>query len=144
MPTLVLEWLDPPFTAGHWIPDVVAAAGGESLLGRSGARSEATDWDTVRQCRPDVVVLAPCGTEPEQTWAQARLVPPDLLTHRTFAADLARPGPRLVDCVEALAAVLHPDAGLPDRPDVVRPAPGGRTPTSAPSHETVGPRGQTG
>jgi ABC-type Fe3+-hydroxamate transport system substrate-binding protein len=121
--TLVLEWLDPPFTPGHWIPDVVAAAGGLALLGAPGARSTATDWDTVRATRPEVVVLAPCGTDPADIWAQAHLVPADLLPSRSFAADLARPGPRLVDAVEALAAVLHPQAGLPLRPDVLLPQP---------------------
>lgn len=123
VPTLVLEWLDPPFTPGHWVPDVVVAAGGRALLGSPGARSAATDWSTVRAARAEVVVLAPCGTEPPAIWAQAHLVPADVMPRRTFAADLARPGPRLVDAVEALAAVLHPDAGLPLRPDVVLPRP---------------------
>jgi iron complex transport system substrate-binding protein len=124
VPTLVLEWLDPPFTPGHWIPDVVAAAGGLALLGAPGSRSAATDWNTVRGSRAEVVVLAPCGTDPVDIWAQAHLVPAGLLPPRSFAADLARPGPRLVDAVEALAAVLHPDAGLPLRPDVLLPRPG--------------------
>ncbi|MEP6852210.1 MAG: ABC transporter substrate-binding protein [bacterium] len=123
VPTLVLEWLDPPYTAGHWIPDVVTAAGGIAVLGRSGSRSTATDWNTVRLQPADVVVLAPCGTPPATTWSQVDLVPPEVLSDRTFAADLARPGPRLVDCVEALAAVLHPDAGLPLRPEVLIPRP---------------------
>lgn len=121
--TLVLEWLDPPFTPGHWVPDVVTAAGGQALLGSPGSRSARTDWDTVRMARADVVVLAPCGTDPVDIWPQAHLVPADLLPARTFAADLARPGPRLVDAVEALAAVLHPGAGLPLRPDVLLPRP---------------------
>ncbi len=124
VPTLVLEWLDPPFTPGHWVPDVVAAAGGLAMLGSPGSRSAATDWDTVRATHPQVVVLAPCGTDAGDIWAQAHLVPGDLLPPRSFAADLARPGPRLVDAVEALAAVLHPDTGLPQRPDVLLPRPG--------------------
>jgi iron complex transport system substrate-binding protein len=124
VPTLVLEWLDPPFTAGHWVPDVVTAAGGVSLLGDAGGRSRPTTWDAVRATRPDVVVLAPCGMEPARTWADAALVPPGILGDRVVAADLARPGPRLVDCVEALAAVLHPGSGLPQRPDVLVPRPG--------------------
>jgi iron complex transport system substrate-binding protein len=69
--------------------------------------------------RPDVVILAPCGLTPDRAWEAASLVPDPLISPRTFAVDLARPGPRLVDCVEALAAVLHPGAGLPVRPDVV-------------------------
>ena len=69
---------------------------------------------------PEVVVLSPCGTPSVDALVQAdRLVPPELLRRRVVAVDLARPGPRLVDCVEALASVLHPDAGLPPRPDVV-------------------------
>ncbi|MDQ6937377.1 MAG: ABC transporter substrate-binding protein [Actinomycetota bacterium] len=130
VPTLVLEWLDPPYTAGHWIPDLVTAAGGTAALGTAGGRSRAIDWATVAEQRAEVVVLAPCGTDPADTWRQSGLVPDDLLPARTFAADLARPGPRLVDCVEALAAVLHPDAGLPERPDVLMPRPLSLTPRS--------------
>ncbi len=120
VPTLVLEWLDPPYTAGHWVPDVIAAAGGEPLLGDPGGRSRAATWEEVILTDPEVVVLAPCGMPSTEAIAQARgLVPPELLARRVVAVDLARPGPRLVDCVEALAAVLHPDAGLPARPDVL-------------------------
>jgi iron complex transport system substrate-binding protein len=120
VPTLVLEWLDPPYTAGHWVPDVVTAAGGEPLLGDPGGRSRPAAWDEVLRTDPDVVVLAPCGVPPERAIAQAGdLVPAELLRRRMVAVDLARPGPRLVDCVEALAAMLHPGAGLPPRPDIV-------------------------
>jgi iron complex transport system substrate-binding protein len=118
--TLVLEWLDPPFTAGHWVPDVIAAAGGEPLLGNPGGRSRASTWDEVRRTGPDVVVLAPCGMPSDEAMAQAPdLVPAELLDRPVVAIDLARPGPRLVDAVEALAAVLHPDSGLPERPDAL-------------------------
>lgn len=123
VPTLVLEWLDPPYTAGHWVPDVVAAAGGVALLGDPGGRSRPTTWDAARTAGADAAILAPCGVAPEEAWAQVALVPADVLPARTVAVDLARPGPRLVDCVEALAAVLHPDAGLPARPDVAMPRP---------------------
>jgi iron complex transport system substrate-binding protein len=120
VPTLVLEWLDPPFTAGHWVPDVIAAAGGEPLLGDAGGRSRPSSWDEVLRTDPEVVVLAPCGTPSIDALAQAgELVPAELLRRRVVAVDLARPGPRLVDCVEALASVLHPGAGLRPRPDVV-------------------------
>jgi iron complex transport system substrate-binding protein len=119
VPTLVLEWLDPPYTAGHWVPDVVTAAGGVALLGLAGGRSRATSWDTVLATEPEVVVLAPCGIAPADAIAQAGLVPPALLEgRRTAVMELARPGPRLVDAVEALAAVLHPGAGVAARPDV--------------------------
>jgi iron complex transport system substrate-binding protein len=120
VPTLVLEWLDPPYSAGHWVPDVVTAAGGEPLLGDPGGRSRPTTWDEALATDPEVVVLAPCGMPSSDAVAQAQaLVPASLLRRRTVAVDLARPGPRLVDCIEALAAVLHPDAGLPARPDVL-------------------------
>jgi iron complex transport system substrate-binding protein len=119
VPTLVLEWVDPPFTAGHWIPDVVEAAGGISLLGDAGGRSCRTTWDEVATIRPGIVVLSPCGVPPATVWEQASLVPEEVPAERTVAVDLARPGPRLVDGVEALAAVLHPQAGLPPRPDVL-------------------------
>jgi iron complex transport system substrate-binding protein len=123
VPTLVLEWLDPPYLAGHWVPDVVSAAGGMPLLGDAGGRSRPATWDEVRSSRPQVVVLAPCGVPPADAWSQASVVPDGILTDRTFATDLARPGPRLVDAVEALAAVLHPDSGLPLQPDVLVPSP---------------------
>ncbi len=119
VPTLVLEWLDPPYLAGHWVPDVVSAAGGVPLLGDAGGRSRPATWDEVRASRPEVVLLAPCGVLPAEAWSQASVMPPGILTDRTFATDLARPGPRLVDAVEALAAVLHPESGLPLRPDVL-------------------------
>jgi iron complex transport system substrate-binding protein len=126
-PVLVLEWLDPPFTAGHWVPDVVRAAGGTPLLCGPGRRSVATTWDAVcaelAAAPGAVVVLAPCGTPPVTTWAQAHLVPAGIIGTDTVAAELARPGPRLVDSVEALAAVLHPHSGLPRRPDVMVPRP---------------------
>jgi iron complex transport system substrate-binding protein len=118
--TLVLEWLDPPYTAGHWVPDVVVAAGGEPLLGDPGGRSRASTWQDALNTDPEVIVLAPCGVSSPDAIRQANdLVPAELLRRRVVAVDLARPGPRLVDCVEGLAAVLHPDAGLPLRRDVV-------------------------
>ena len=124
IPTLVLEWLDPPYTAGHWVPDVVTAAGGLPLLGEAGGRSRPTTWDAVAGESADVVVLAPCGVAPDRAIEQATLVPEAVIAgRRVVAMDLARPGPRLVDCVEALAAVLHPDAGLPARPDLAVPLP---------------------
>lgn len=126
-PVLVLEWLDPPFTAGHWIPDVVRAAGGSALLCGPGRRSVATTWEDVRAVLGEhpgaLVVLAPCGTDPRETWRQTDLVPAGLLGADTVAAELARPGPRLVDAVEALAAVLHPASGLERRDDILIPRP---------------------
>lgn len=112
VPTLVLEWLDPPFTAGHWVPDVVAAAGGLALLGTSGTPSGPTSWETAVASDPTVVVLSPCGTPAAQAWEQADLLPEQLRRRHLVVLDLAQPGPNLVDAVEILAAALHPGADV--------------------------------
>ncbi len=120
VPAMVLEWTDPPFTPGHWVPDMVGAAGGRSVLGAAGRRSERTTWETVAAAAPAVVVAAPCGFGLDES---ARLagevsgrVPAGVPLWAVDAnASFARPGPRLVDGVEALAAIMHPDAfGSPD------------------------------
>jgi iron complex transport system substrate-binding protein len=120
----VLEWTDPPFTAGHWVPDMVDAAGGLSVLGRSGERSERTTWDALRGAAPDVIVVAPCGYHlaPARALAEtlcaSENLPPGVPVWAVDAdAAFVRPGPRLVDGVEALAHVLHGDA-VPPRPEV--------------------------
>jgi iron complex transport system substrate-binding protein len=113
----VLEWTDPPYSSGHWIPDMVEAAGGRSLLGRAGARSSQVRWDDVVALRADLIVVAPCGFRlaeaaalAEEVVAQGRL--PAGVPVWAVDADAAfvRPGPRLVDGVEALAALIHPGA----------------------------------
>jgi iron complex transport system substrate-binding protein len=115
----VLEWIDPPFGAGHWVPDLVVAAGGEPILARPGERSVSTTWAAVNAARPDVVVVAPCGFGLPQAIEQAHGVT-DLLpgSAEVWAIDadavMVRPGPRLVDGVEALATLLH---GVGDMPD---------------------------
>ena len=110
----VVEWVDPPFTAGHWVPDLVTAAGGRAVLGRPGARSVPTAWVEIAAARPDVVVVAPCGFHLDAAAAQAELAARELPGVPIWAIDadglVVRPGPRLVDGVEALATVLHPDA----------------------------------
>ena len=114
--TLVLEWTDPPFAPGHWVPEMVSLAGGESVLGTAGEKSYRIGWDDVREARPDVVVCAPCGYGLEQSATLARTVVdagvlPDAPVWAVDAnASFARPGPRLVDGVEALAGIVHPDA----------------------------------
>ena len=118
VPVMVLEWTDPPFTPGHWVPDMVTAAGGVPLLGAAGARSVRTSWPDVLAARPAVVVAAPCGFGLADSVRLADevsdRVPDDVPLWAVDAnASFARPGPRLVDGVEALAALLHPEAGLP-------------------------------
>jgi iron complex transport system substrate-binding protein len=108
----VLEWTDPPYAPGHWIPEMVALAGGEGVLGSAGQKSRRIDWEDVHAARPDVVVVAPCGFDRPGAQAQADAVAPLLPAGvRVHAVDAdgmwARPGPRLVDGVEELASVLH-------------------------------------
>lgn len=116
----VLEWVDPPFTAGHWVPDLVTAAGGTPVAARPGARSVQIDWPAVAATAPDLVLVAPCGFHLDGARAQARSVVAQLPGVPVWAIDadalVVRPGPRLVDGVEALAAVLHPDAVPPPAP----------------------------
>jgi iron complex transport system substrate-binding protein len=112
---LLLEWTDPPFAPGHWVPEMVEAAGGEPLLGTAGAKSVRVTWDAVRDAAPDVVIAAPCGYDlagatalAEQLAASGQL-PAGVPLHPVDAnAAWARPGTRLVDGVEELAALLHP------------------------------------
>jgi iron complex transport system substrate-binding protein len=114
----VAEWLDPPYVAGHWVPEMVAAAGGLDVAGRVGERSPRTTWEDVAALDPDVLVLAPCGYDLERTLAEA---PAELPGRKVVAVDanalVSRPGPRIADGVELLAHVLHPaawpDPGLP-------------------------------
>ncbi len=114
--TLVLEWTDPAFAPGHWVPEMVDLAGGRSVLGTAGERSFRVGWDEVRAAAPEVVVCAPCGFGLEQSLAlasdvvRAGVLPPEAAVWAVDAnASFARPGPRLVDGVEALAGLLHPE-----------------------------------
>jgi len=118
----VSEWLDPPFAAGHWVPDMVALAGGTEVAGTAGEPSYRMRWTDVATLEPDVVILAPCGFDLDRTLSE--LVTLDLSANllgtparqeaRVFAVDanahFSRPGPRLVDGVELLAYLLHPEA----------------------------------
>jgi iron complex transport system substrate-binding protein len=110
----VVEWVDPPFAAGHWIPDLVTAAGGEPVAARPGRRSEPLTWQEVAAARPDLVLVAPCGYHLPGAISQAEAVTAALPGVPVWAIDadslVVRPGPRLVDGVEAIAAILHPDA----------------------------------
>ena len=113
---LVLEWTDPPFTAGHWVPDLVAAAGGAPVLADPGRDSRRVEWHDVATADADVVVAAPCGyhldaaAEMARDLVRADHVPPGADVWAVDADSyVVRPGPRLVDGVEMLARVLHPD-----------------------------------
>jgi iron complex transport system substrate-binding protein len=112
----VIEWTDPPFTAGHWVPDLITAAGGRPVAARPGGRSEQTTWEQIRAARPEAVVVAPCGFHLDGAAAQAELAARHLPGIPVWAIDadglIVRPGPRLVDGVEALAAILHPGTGI--------------------------------
>jgi iron complex transport system substrate-binding protein len=120
--TMVLEWTDPPFAPGHWVPEMVTRAGGRSVLGVAGQRSFRTSWSEVSAAAPQVVVSAPCGfglaesSRLAEAVIAGRVLPVGVPVWAVDAnASFARPGPRLVDGVEALAAILHPEAmGTPD------------------------------
>lgn len=110
----VVEWIDPPFTAGHWVPDLVIAAGGAPVACTPGQRSVATTWAEIAAARPDLVLVAPCGFRLRGAVEQARLIAGFVPGAPVWAIDadaiVVRPGPRLVNGVEAIAAVLHPSA----------------------------------
>jgi len=110
----VIEWTDPPFTAGHWIPDLVSAAGGLPVAATPGAPSVPATWAAIAEAVPELVVVAPCGFHLPGAIDQARTVAGHLPGVPVWAIDadgiVVRPGPRLVDGVETIASILHPDA----------------------------------
>jgi iron complex transport system substrate-binding protein len=120
-----LEWLDPVFVGGHWVPQLIEYAGGEDLLGLPGEPSEERTWEQVAAARPEVVVVMPCGYDVERAYEEAQSYGDELaeLGARVVIADAAgwfsRPGPRLVDGLEWLAHALHPDR-MPEPPGGVR------------------------
>jgi iron complex transport system substrate-binding protein len=112
---IALEWLDPPFVGGHWIPEMVALAGGIDVAGPAGAKSPEVEWEALAALDPDLVVVMPCGMYVEESRAQAeehRGRIEALGSARVFAVDAAstysRPGPRLVDGTELFAHLFHP------------------------------------
>jgi iron complex transport system substrate-binding protein len=114
--------LDPPFAAGHWTPQLIEYAGGEDVLGFPGEHSEERTWDEVRLSRPDIVIAMPCGFDAELAYREAEMHREQLASvgaGEVVAVDAAayfsRPGPRIVDGLELLAHVLHPDL-VPDAP----------------------------
>jgi iron complex transport system substrate-binding protein len=108
-----LEWLDPLFNAGHWVPEQVRIAGGADVLGTAGARSREISWNDVLAARPEIVIAMPCGWDAERAAIEAGalgLIADARVLGVDGAAFFSRPGPRLVDGVELLASIFHPDA----------------------------------
>jgi iron complex transport system substrate-binding protein len=111
-----LEWLDPPFAAGHWTPQLIEYAGGEDVLGFPGEHSEERSWEQVAAPQPDVVIVMPCGFDAEIAHREAEMHREQLaalgageVVAVDAAAYFSRPGPRIVDGLELLAHILHPE-----------------------------------
>jgi len=120
-----LEWLDPVYVAGHWTPQLIEYAGGIDLFGLPGEHSETRTWEEVAAGRPDVVVCMPCGYDAERALEEAETYADELAelgARRVVAVDAAayfsRPGPRLIDGLELMAHILHPDR-VPETPGEV-------------------------
>lgn len=109
----VLEWIDPPFTGGHWVPDLIIAAGGQPVVSDPGEHSRERSWDDIVDARPDLLLVSPCGFDLDGAAVQAVAVAERLPGVPVWAIDadalVVRPGPRLVEGVEAIATALHPD-----------------------------------
>ena len=117
-----LEWLDPPFAAGHWVPEQVRRAGGWDVLGSDGDRSVETSWDAVAEVDPEALILMPCGFHLPETLEAWERTPrpawyrdlPAVRSGQVFAVDgssyFSRPGPRVIDGIELLAEIMDPDA----------------------------------
>ena len=108
---VLLEWTDPPFAPGHWIPEMIDLAGGEPVLGTAGAKSVRTTWEEVHAADPEVIIVAPCGFDREGSQALADQIadrlPVGIPVHAVDAnASWARPGTRLLDGIEELAGIL--------------------------------------
>lgn len=107
-----LEWIDPCFSAGHWVPEMIALAGGHDPLGRHGADSARVSWEEIAKGKPEIVVVAPCGFGLEQAAELAGKLP-ELPGAELYAVDanayFARPGPRVAEGVELLAQLFHPE-----------------------------------
>lgn len=125
--TACVEWLDPPFTAGHWVPEMVRIAGGEDVLAEPGEPSRRTEWAEIFRAAPEVLVIMPCGFDAERAAGDAGMLLdlpgwvelPAARRGRVWAVNanayFSRPGPRFVEGVEILAHILHPES-FPDAP----------------------------
>ncbi|HEX2168476.1 MAG TPA: ABC transporter substrate-binding protein [Longimicrobiales bacterium] len=118
---LALEWLDPPFTPGHWVPEMIALAGGDNLAGTAGSHSTETTWDELHDLDPDVLLIMPCGYDLDATKRDAEaardrlsaVAPRAIEQRRAFIVDgsayFNRSGPRFINGIEILAGLLHPE-----------------------------------
>jgi iron complex transport system substrate-binding protein len=113
---VALEWLDPPFAAGHWVPQMIEYAGGEDVLGFSGEPSEEQTWEMIAAVSPDIVIVMPCGYESQIAHREAEMHHAQLAAlgaGEVVAVDanayFSRPGPRLLEGLETLAHIIHPE-----------------------------------
>jgi iron complex transport system substrate-binding protein len=113
---VALEWLDPPYAAGHWTPQLIEFAGGEDVRGFAGENSEQCSWEEVAAAKPDIVIVMPCGYDVEIAHREAEMhrdelaaIGADEVVAVDAAAYFSRPGPRLIDGLELLGHILHPE-----------------------------------
>jgi iron complex transport system substrate-binding protein len=113
---IALEWLDPPYVAGHWTPQLIEFAGGEDVVGFAGEHSEQQPWETLASLCADIIIVMPCGYDAEIAYREAEMHREQLAAigaGRVVAVDAAayfsRPGPRIVEGLETLAHIIHPD-----------------------------------
>jgi iron complex transport system substrate-binding protein len=113
---VALEWLDPPYAAGHWTPQLIEYAGGEDVLGFAGEKSEEVAWEMVAAAEPDLVIVMPCGFDAEIAHREAEMHRDQLAAlgaGQVIAVDAAgyfsRPGPRIIEGLELLAHIIHPE-----------------------------------
>jgi iron complex transport system substrate-binding protein len=116
-----MEWMDPVYCCGHWVPEMVRIAGGIDQLGREGSDSVRVPWEEVLRWKPEILIVMPCGFDLEKAADQARMLAsypgwadlPAVRNGRAYAVDansyFARPGPRVIEGTELLAHLLHPD-----------------------------------
>lgn len=131
-PVLTLEWLDPPFIGGHWVPEMVELAGGRDVLGTAGTSSREVTWAEIEATQPEVIIAMPCGFGMERSATELARAPlpdfwprlPAVRSGEVYVVDgssyFNRPGPRLVDGVEILASILHPEPWSSAPPDSYR------------------------
>ncbi|MBC7901660.1 MAG: cobalamin-binding protein [Saprospiraceae bacterium] len=132
----MLEWLEPPFAPGHWVPEQVEIAGGSTVLGKAGERSVATTYEAIRESNPDVMVLIPCGyytsdilrqlknTYFPANWKDINAVKNGEIWALDATSYFSRPGPRVIDGAEILAKIIHPAIfGTPLEHEAIRAPP---------------------